>query len=123
MHPHGMSLNGSASDRRRLQVIVADPGSLEGVMSGDGLGTSAIMAETDKSKTCVCRSQERFMRECFDGLLRDRSRSPGRAPVPPKHVAEIVRLTQATPPHEAAHWTLRAMSTVAGIEASTVQGI
>lgn len=34
-----------------------------------------------------------------------------------------VRLTQAPPPHEATHWTLRAMAKVAGIAASTVQGI
>lgn len=41
------------------------------------------------------------MHEGVDGLLRDRSRPPGNAPVPPKRVAEIVRLTQAPPPHEA----------------------
>lgn len=63
------------------------------------------------------------MHEGVDGLLRDRSRPPGEAPVPPKHVAEIVRLTQAPSPHEATHWTLRAMAKVAGIAASTVQGI
>ena len=128
---NGISFTVSASDRQRLKAIVAAPGSPQKhvwrarivLLSGDGLGTSAIMAETDKSKTCVWRWQERFMHEGVDGLLRDRSRPPGKAPVPPKHVAEIVRLTQAPPPHEATHWTLRAMAKVAGIAASTVQGI
>ena len=47
------------------------------------------MAETGKSKTCVWRWQERFMNEGVDGLLRDRSRPPGKTPVPAERVAEI----------------------------------
>ena len=54
---------------------------------------------------------------------RDKTRPPGVAPVPADRVAEIVRLTQAPPPHEATHWTLRAMAKIAGVAASTVQGI
>jgi transposase len=92
-------------------------------LSGDGLGTSAIMAATGKSKTCVWRWQERFMRAGVDGLLRDGSRPPGKAPVAPERVAWIIRLTQEPPPHEATHWTLRAMAKVAGVAASTVQAI
>lgn len=61
------------------------------------------------------------MHKGVDGLLHDRSRPPGKAPVPPERVAEIVRLTQVPPPHEATHWTLRAMAKAAGIAASTVQ--
>ncbi len=37
----------------------------------------AIMAATGKSKTCVWRWQERFMRDSVDGLLRDKTRPPG----------------------------------------------
>jgi hypothetical protein len=44
------------------------------LLSGEGQGTSAIMAATTKSKTCVWRWQERSMHEGVDGLLRDRSR-------------------------------------------------
>ena len=64
------------------------------------------MAETGKSKTCVWRWLERFMHESVNGLLRDRSRPPGKAPIPPERVAEIVRLTQQAPPHEATPKTL-----------------
>ena len=121
----------SPGDRQRLRVIASDPMSPQKhvwrarivLLSDDGLGTSAIMTETGKSKTCVWRWQERFMHEGVDGLLRDRSRPPGKAPVPPARVAEILRLTQAPPPHEATHWTLRAMAKIAGVAASTVQGI
>ena len=59
------------------------------------------MAKTGKSKTCVWRWQERFMHEGVNGLLRDRFRPRGEAPIPPERVAEIVHLTQQAPPHEA----------------------
>lgn len=60
---NGISFTVSASDSQRLQAIVAAPGSPHKhvkrvpvvLLSGDGLGTWAIMAETDKSKTCVWR--------------------------------------------------------------------
>ncbi|GGB54857.1 hypothetical protein GCM10011505_39830 [Tistrella bauzanensis] len=126
-----ISFTVSPGDRQRLRAIVADPMSPQKhvwrarivLLSGEDLGTSAIMAATATSKTCVWRWQERFMHEGVDGLLRDRSRPPGKAPVPPERVAEIIRLTQAPPPHEATHWTLGAMAKVAGIAASTAQGI
>ena len=127
----GISFTVSAGARQRLRAIVADPKSPQKhvwrarivFLSGEGLGTSAIMAGTGKSKTCVWRWQERFMHEGIGGLLRDKSRPPGKAPIAPDRVAEIVRLTQQPPPHEATHWTLRAMAKAAGIAASTVQAI
>ena len=127
----GISFTVSAGDRQRLRAIVADPKSPQKhvwrarivLLSGAGLGTSAIMGETDKSKTCVWRWQERFMHEGVGGLLRDKSRPPGKAPIAPDRVAWIVRQTQQPPPHEATHWTLRAMAKAAGVAASTVQAI
>jgi transposase len=81
------------------------------------------MREAGVSKTCVWRWQERFMAEGVEGLLRDRTRPPGKAPVPLDRTAEIVRLTQAPPPHEATHWTARAMAKTSGLAVSTVQKI
>ena len=59
------------------------------------------------------------MAEGVEGLLRDRTRPPGKAPVPLDRTAEIVRLTQAPPPHEATHWTARAMAKTSGLAVST----
>lgn len=128
---HGISFTVSSRDRLRLHAIVGDPKSPQKhvwrariiLLSSDGLGTSAIMAETGKSKTCVWRWQERFMHDGVDGLLRDGTRPPGKAPIPPERVAEIVRLTLDPPPFEATHWTLRAMAKTVGVAASTVQAI
>jgi len=128
---NGISFELSSDDRKRLRTIVADPKSAQKhvwrarivLLSDDGYGTSAIMGETGKSKTCVWRWQERFMTDGVDGLLHDKSRPPGKAPIPSDRVAEIIRLTHEPPPYEATHWTLRAMAKAAGIAASTVQSI
>lgn len=127
----GISFTVSSGERQRLQAIVSDPKSPQKhvwrsriiLLSDEDLGTMAIMAATGKSKTCVWRWQERFMEQGIDGLLRDKTRPPGIAPVASERVAEVVRLTQAPPPHEATHWTLRAMAKAVGMAASTVQGI
>ena len=76
-----------------------------------GVGTHAIMAATGPSKTTLWlwRWQERFAEAGVDGLLRERTRPPGRAPVPGERTA-VVRLTLEPPPHEATHWTARAMA-------------
>jgi transposase len=127
----GISFRLSSSDRQRLDAIVADRNAPQKhvwrarivLLSADGVGTTAIMAATGKSKTCVWRWQERFATEGVDGLLRDKTRPPGKPSVASGRVEEIVRRTLEPPPHEATHWTLRAMAKAAGLAASTIQGI
>ncbi len=127
----GISFTVSAAGRKRLERIIADPRSPQKHVwrariieaCADGLGTNAIMAVTGKSRTCVWRWQERFMQEGVDGLLHDKTRPPGTPPIAPHRVEEIIALTLKPPPHEATHWTVRAMARVAGIAASTVQTI
>ena len=127
----GISVSVPAADCRRLQTIVADPRSPQKhvwrarivLLTADGVGTSGIMAATGKSKTCVWRWQERFMEAGIDGLLRDRTRPPGKAPIAGDRVAGVVRLTLAPPPHEATHWTVRAMARASGMAVATVQDI
>ena len=127
----GISFTVTADDRRRLDAIVADRCASQKhvwrarivLFSGDGLGTSAIMAATSKSKTCVWRWQERFMREGVAGLLRDKTRPSRIAPVSRAKVDEVIALTLKAPPHEASHWTARAMADAVGLSASTVHEI
>ena len=127
----GISIHVTASDRQRLEAIVRDPNSAQkhvwraGIIlrTSEGHGTAAIMRATGKSKTCVWRWQERFMEAGVEGLLRDKTRPPGIAPIEDHRVRELVALTLEPPPHEATHWTSRAMAAVAGVAASTVQTI
>lgn len=107
----GIFFEVSVAARRQLEAIVADGNTPQKhvwrarivLLSAAGTGTSTIMREAGVSKTAVWRWQERFIAEGVAGLLRDKTRPPGRAPVATSKVAEIVRLTQAEPPHEASH--------------------
>jgi hypothetical protein len=63
------------------------------------------------------------MTEGVDGLLREKTRPPGTPKTPDAMIAEVIRLTQAPPPHEATHWTIRAMGKAVGLAASTVRSI
>ncbi len=127
----GISINFKRGDRRRLEAIISDGNALQKhvwrarivLLGARGLGTHAIMRETGKSKTCVWRWQERFMEEGVDGLLRDKTRPPGKTPISPERVARMVRLTQEPPPYEATHWTGRAMAETVGLAVRTVQEI
>ena len=124
----GISFDITRSDKARLEAIIAARGSPQKhvwrariiLLSGEGAGTMTIMAATGKSKTCVWRWQERFMAEGVDGLLRDKTRPPGTAPLAPSLVDKVVALTLEQPAHEATHWTVRAMAKAAGIAASSV---
>ena len=127
----GITITISSSDRIRLKRIVSDGNTPQKhvwrcriiLLTAESLGTTAIMSATGKNKTTVWRWQERFMFEGVDGLLRDKTRPPGTAPIDDTAVERIIELTQAAPPHEATHWTLRAMANVAGIAASSVHKI
>jgi len=127
----GVSITVSGADRRRLAAIIADRNAAQKhvwrarivLLTADDLGTHAIMAATGKSKTTIWRWQERFAEAGIAGLLRDKTRPPGKAPISVGKTAEVVRLTQAPPPHEATHWTARAMAKAAGLGVATVQRI
>ena len=83
------------------------------VATADGCGTSEIMRRSGLSKPVVWRWQERFMREGVDGLLRDKTRKPGKPPLPAETVQRVLDLTLADPPGEATYWSVRAMAKAA----------
>ncbi len=56
-------------------------------------------------------------------LLRDKPRKPGKPPILAETVARVVALTCADPPHQATHWTGRAMAQAVGISLTSVQRI
>ena len=63
------------------------------------------------------------MAEGVAGLLRDKTRPPGRTPLAAAVVDRMVELTMRDPPGEATHWTGRAMAKAAGISLRSVQRI
>src|SRR3954469_2767924 len=119
------------ADRAKLEAIVADRNSQRKccwraeiiLATADGCGTAAIMRRTGKSKPCVWRWQERFMREGVPGLLRDETRRARLAPLAQTTIDRVIELTPTEPPHEATHWTAGAMAAAVGISISSVQRI
>ena len=75
------------------------------------------------SRPAVWRWQKRYAEAGAEGLLRDKTRPPGRKPVPTATVARVLALTQSEPPGETTHWTGRAMAKAVGLSLRTVQRI
>src|SRR5512144_304552 len=118
-------------DRERLEAVLADRNSAQKhvwrariiLATAEGCGTTEIMRRAGVSKPSVWRWQRRFMEAGVDGLLRDKTRKPGKAPVPGPVVARLIERTLGEPPGEMTHWTSRAMAKVTGLAISTVQKI
>ena len=127
----GIVVSVTPQDRIRLEAIVADRNTRQKhaararviVATADGCGTTEIMRRSGLSKPVVWRWQERFMQQGVDGLLRDKTRKPGKPPLPPEVVQRVIDLTLADPPGETTHWSVRAMAKAAGIGAVSVQRI
>jgi hypothetical protein len=67
-----------------------------------------------KSKPVVWRWQARFVAEGVEGLTRDKTRKPGKHPLPTGTVQRVVDLALGPPPGEATHrWTFHFTATSA----------
>ncbi len=121
----------NAADRARLEQIVGDRNRpLKHVLrarivllSGDRLPVLEVARRAGVSRPAVWRWQQRFAEEGVDGLLRDKTRKPGTAPIAAPVVARIVALTCSEPPGAVTHWTGRAMAKAFGVSLRTVQRI
>jgi len=121
----------SASDRKRLEAIASDRNRQHKHVErarvilasvGDG-PVQPIAAGVGVSRPMVWRWQQRFAEEGVDGLLRDKTRKPGKPPIAAETVARVIALTCADPAQETTHWTGRAMAQAAGISLRSVQRI
>src|SRR3954462_7819177 len=87
--------------RASLEAVVADRNSPQKhvwrakvvLAAADGPRTAAIGRRAGPSRAPVRRWRERFAREGVGGLLHDKSRKPGKAPLPRSTVDRVVGLT------------------------------
>lgn len=127
----GIVVTVTRKDRHRLEGIVSDRSAPQKhvwraniiLATADGAGTAEIMRRSGKSKPVVWRWQERFMREGVEGLLRDKTRKPGKAPLPAETVHHVIDLVLGPPPGETTHWTGRMLAQAAGVSLRSVQRI
>lgn len=119
----------SAEDRARLAAVIADRNSPQKhvqrarivLHSGDHLPVIEVARRSGASRPAVWRWQQRFAEQGVDGLLRDKTRKPGRAPLPLETVAKILALPCSSPPGSATHWTGRMVAAAVGVSLSAVQ--
>ena len=119
----------SAEDRQRLLAIVSDRNRpIKHVQrariilfSAERLPVLEVARRAGVSRPAVWRWQQRYGEQGVEGLLRDKTRKPGRAPLSAKVVAKLLELTCSEPPGQATHWTGRAMAKVMGISLRAVQ--
>jgi transposase len=127
----GITVNVTPEHRRRLEAIVSDRSAPQKhvwraniiLATADGCGTFEIMRRSGRSKPVVWRWQERFMQEGVEGLLRDKTRKPGKAPLPAEIVQRVVDLALSPPPGETTHWTGRMLAKAVGASLRSVQRI
>jgi transposase len=118
-------------DRTRLAAIVGDRNRPQKhvqrarivLLSADRLPVLAVASRTDASRPAVWRWQQRFAEQGVDGLLRDKTRKPGKKPLPAATVAKILALPCGKPPRQATHWTGRMVAKAVGVSLRAVQRI
>jgi len=121
----------SSEDRSRLAAVIQDRNRLHKhvqrakivLHSAERRCVLDIARLSGVSRPAVWRWQKRYAEQGVDGLLRDKTRKPGKAPVPAKTVAKVLALPCSEPPGNATHWTGRAVAKAVGISLRAVQRI
>lgn len=118
-------------DRARLEAIVDDRNRRHKhvqrvriiLLSAARWSVAAIADAVGVSRPSVWRWQQRFAEDGVAGLLKDRTRPPGKPALPAEVELKVVALTCSEPPGEVTHWTGRAMAKTMDISLGTVQRI
>ena len=131
MREHRIEIVLGAKDRTKLKRIVADGNTPQKivkrakivVLTAKGQGVAAIMREIAVSKTTVWRWQDYFVEAGVAGLLKGRTKPPGKKPISTGIKLKIVEKTVKERPANATHWSVRTMAGEMGISHTSVQRI
>src|SRR5215468_285807 len=93
------------------------------LLSAERLPVLQVARGAGVSRPAGWRWQRRYAEAGVAGLLRDKTRPPGKPPVPIETVNKVLALTCGEPPGEMTHWTGRAMAKTIGLALHTVQCI
>jgi transposase len=118
-------------DRARLTAIVGDRNRPQKhvqraqiiLHSAQRQPVAEIARLSGVSRPAVWRWQQRYAEQGVDGLLRDKTRKPGKAPIGRETAARVLALPCSEPPGNATHWTGRAVAKAIGISLRAIQRI
>ena len=88
-----------------------------------GVATKEIAAQLHIDMVTVSRFVRRFSEGGTEALLSDKTRKPGKAPVPVEIKNEISRIVCQEKPKDATHWSTRALADRIGISHNAVAEI
>jgi transposase len=111
-----LASNGNTPQKiaRRARIVL---------LTADGLSVNAIMREANASKTSVWNWPKRYLEAGIEGLRKDKSKKPGKAPLPDAVKAKVVEMAATSRPENATHWSLRLLARANGISARSVERI
>jgi transposase len=118
-------------DRAELDRIAADGNTAQKIakrvrivlLTVQGWGVMAIMRDVRVAKSVVWRWQRRFIEAGVSGLLKDKSKKPGKAPIADAVKYQIVETVATRRPQNATHWSVRMLAAQFGISHTSVQRI
>ena len=121
----------SAKDRAALGELVTNGNTRQKIakrarivlMTADGHGTVAVMRAVGVAKTTVWRWQAYFVEAGVAGLVKGRSKPPGKKPIAAEIKLKVVEKTVKERPPNATHWSVRSMAAAMGISHTSVQRI
>ena len=93
------------------------------LLAGDGIGTDEIQRRLRVSEPTIRRWRTRYVAAGADGLCRDRTRPPGKAPLGAEVVDRVLEKTLTEAPPDATHGSLRTTAKAMGIAPSSDQTI
>jgi len=119
------------ADRDRLEALIANGNTPQKhvrrawivLLAGNGVGTDEIQRRLGVSKPTIRRWRSRYVEAGVDGLCRDKTRPPGKAPLALEVVNRVLEKTMRQTPPDATQWSLRTMAKAVGIAPSSVQAI
>jgi len=95
------------------------------LLSGRGLGTTAIMRQARASKPTVWRWQEAYLEGGIERLRKDKGKGPkaGKPRISDEVRLKIVTMTAKEKPANATHWSARMLAKAVGVGHTTVQRV
>ena len=119
------------NDRAALEALVANGNTTQKIarrarivlLTAERLSVNAIMRATGAGKTSVWNWPKRFLEAGVAGLLRDKSKKPGKAPLAARIKARVVEMAATQRPENATHWSVRMLAKANDISARSVQRI
>ena len=118
-------------DRDRLEALIANGNTAQKhvrrarivLLAGEGIGTNDIHRRLQVSRPTIRRWRTRYVEAGVEGLCRDKTRPPGKAPLGAAIVNRVLEMTATQTPPDATHWSVRTMAKAVGIAPSSVQAI